>query len=187
MPLVEESMFIDAVKKCVVANGKFVPPAGRGALYVRPLLIASGIALSNIPDEYTLCIYCSPVGSYFKSGGREAVGIKVMVSESYNRSVIGGVGAVKMPGNYAPTFLPKKFAAEKGFDEVRETRKTEDWKTSFPSPPMFRSRSYSVRVLSNFTFLSASLLFVRPPRSFFWMVVALVILKKLLAPTSSSS
>lgn len=44
-----------------------VPPPGKGALYVRPLLIGSGPILGFAPaPEYTFLIYASPVGNYFK-------------------------------------------------------------------------------------------------------------------------
>lgn len=44
-----------------------VPPAGKGALYLRPLLMGSGPVLGLAPaPEYTFMIYASPVGNYFK-------------------------------------------------------------------------------------------------------------------------
>ena len=44
-----------------------VPPPGKGALYIRPLLIGSGAILGLAPaPEYTFLIYASPVGDYHK-------------------------------------------------------------------------------------------------------------------------
>jgi len=44
-----------------------VPPAGKGSLYIRPLLIGTGPILGLAPSpEYTFIIYVSPVGAYFK-------------------------------------------------------------------------------------------------------------------------
>lgn len=44
-----------------------IPPAGKGSLYVRPLLMGSGSVLGIAPaPEYTFLIYTSPVGNYFK-------------------------------------------------------------------------------------------------------------------------
>lgn len=44
-----------------------VPPPGKGALYIRPLLIGSGAILGVAPaPEYTFLIYASPVGDYHK-------------------------------------------------------------------------------------------------------------------------
>ena len=45
MPPVPESIFIDAVEQVVQANIDWVPPMGRGAMYVRPLLMGSGPVL----------------------------------------------------------------------------------------------------------------------------------------------
>ena len=42
MPPVPESIFIDAVEQCVQQNLRWLPPCGRGAMYVRPLLMGSG-------------------------------------------------------------------------------------------------------------------------------------------------
>ena len=39
MPPVPEDFFVNAVKEVVAANRRFVPPEGKGALYIRPLLI----------------------------------------------------------------------------------------------------------------------------------------------------
>ena len=44
-----------------------VPPQGKGALYLRPLLMGSGPILGLAPaPEYTFLIYAAPVGNYFK-------------------------------------------------------------------------------------------------------------------------
>ena len=42
---------------------------GKGALYLRPLLMGSGPILGLGPaPSYTFAIYCAAVGSYFKVG-----------------------------------------------------------------------------------------------------------------------
>lgn len=47
--------------------GSKVPPPGKGALYIRPLLLGSGAILGVAPaPEYTFLIYVSPVGDYHK-------------------------------------------------------------------------------------------------------------------------
>ena len=44
-----------------------IPPAGKGSLYIRPLLMGSGSVLGIAPaPEFTFLIYVSPVGNYFK-------------------------------------------------------------------------------------------------------------------------
>lgn len=44
-----------------------VPPPGKGAMYIRPLLMGSGPVLGVAPaSEYTFITYASPVGNYHK-------------------------------------------------------------------------------------------------------------------------
>ncbi|MEC9336715.1 MAG: branched chain amino acid aminotransferase, partial [Candidatus Thermoplasmatota archaeon] len=69
MPPVPESIFIDAIEQVVQANARWIPPMGKGALYVRPLLNGSGAILGVAPaPEYTFMVYSTPVGPYFKGG-----------------------------------------------------------------------------------------------------------------------
>jgi len=116
MPPVPESIFIDAVEQCVQANIKWVPPSGRGALYVRPLLMGSGPILGVAPaPSYTYLVYVTPVGPYFKGG---VSAIDLLISEDYHRAAPGGSGGVKAIGNYAPGMMPSKKAKAAGFAEV---------------------------------------------------------------------
>ena len=98
MPSPTIEQFIDAVKKTVLANQRWVlnlrldtlpeinflfmpknlcsknlgiyiqvPPHGRGALYIRPLLMGIGPNLGVKPaSEYKFLAYASPVGNYHK-------------------------------------------------------------------------------------------------------------------------
>ncbi|KAL6961267.1 Branched-chain-amino-acid aminotransferase, mitochondrial, partial [Sarracenia purpurea var. burkii] len=67
MPSPTIEQFVDAVKATVLANKRWVPPPGKGSLYIRPLLMGSGAVLGLAPaPEYTFLIYVSPVGNYFK-------------------------------------------------------------------------------------------------------------------------
>ncbi|MGB1623093.1 MAG: branched chain amino acid aminotransferase, partial [Candidatus Poseidoniaceae archaeon] len=58
MPPVPESIFVDAIEQVVHANRGWVPPCGRGALYVRPILFGSGPVLGVAPaPSFTFMIY----------------------------------------------------------------------------------------------------------------------------------
>ena len=88
MPPVPESIFVDAVEQVVEANKHWVPPTGKGAMYVRPLLMGSGPVLGVSPaPSYTFLIYVTPVGPYFK-GGMSA--IDLLISEHHHRAAPGG-------------------------------------------------------------------------------------------------
>ncbi|MDA0715442.1 MAG: branched-chain amino acid aminotransferase [archaeon] len=116
IPPVPESIFIDAVEQVVSANQKFIPPVGRGAMYVRPLLMGSGPVLGVAPaPSYTFLVYVTPVGPYFK-GGVQA--IELLISDVHHRAAPGGSGGVKAIGNYAPGMKPSKEAKAQGFAEI---------------------------------------------------------------------
>ncbi|PIN05239.1 Methionine transaminase [Handroanthus impetiginosus] len=67
MPAPTVEQFLEAVRVTVLANERWIPPAGKGSLYIRPLLMGSGAVLGLAPaPEYTFLIYVSPVGNYFK-------------------------------------------------------------------------------------------------------------------------
>jgi branched-chain amino acid aminotransferase len=116
MPEVPEAMFLDAIEQVVAANARWVPPTGKGALYVRPVLWGTGAILGVAPaPEYTFMIYVCPVGPYFK-GGMHPIALKV--SDEFHRAAPGGSGAVKAIGNYAPGMMPSQNAKRDGFAEI---------------------------------------------------------------------
>ncbi len=116
MPEVPEKIFLDAVIKTVQENSRWIPPFGKGTLYIRPLLMGSGPILGVSPaPEYTFLVYVSPVGPYFK-GGLKPTSLKI--SEKHHRAAPGGSGGVKAIGNYAPGMVPSQNAKKDGFAEI---------------------------------------------------------------------
>eukprot|EP00913_Durusdinium_trenchii_P004772 g4432.t1 len=129
MPPVPKELFLEMCYEAVRANADWVPPEGKGSLYLRPLLMGSGAALGVGPSpEFTFVIYVAPVGRtrhretgrwtrhgprstrrYFSGGGA-----RLRVETSHHRAADLGVGYVKAAGNYAPCFQPQKDAKEKG-------------------------------------------------------------------------
>ncbi|XP_042485883.1 branched-chain amino acid aminotransferase 2, chloroplastic-like isoform X2 [Macadamia integrifolia] len=113
-PTVEH--FVEAVKLTVLANKRWVPPPGKGSLYIRPLLMGSGDVLGVAPSpEYTFLIYVSPVGNYFKEG---LAPIHLIVENEFHRATPGGTGGVKTIGNYAAVLKPQSGAKAKGYSDV---------------------------------------------------------------------
>ncbi|KAG6505548.1 hypothetical protein ZIOFF_037908 [Zingiber officinale] len=136
MPSPSVDQFIHAVKQTVLANKRWVPPRGKGALYIRPLLIGSGPVLGLAPaPEYMFLVYASPVGTYFKvnlvvSHRKEFdvfnlnllqegwAPIHLVVEEKVHRATPGGTGGVKTISNYAPVLKAQKQAKSQGFTDV---------------------------------------------------------------------
>ena len=111
MAVVSEEMFLDAVHQVVQENIRWLPPNGRGELYIRPLIFGSGAILGVAPaPEYTFLVYAVPVGPYFK-GGMNPIALKV--SNEFHRAAPGGSGGVKAIGNYAPGMMPSKMRRQR--------------------------------------------------------------------------
>ncbi|XP_007201226.2 branched-chain-amino-acid aminotransferase 2, chloroplastic isoform X3 [Prunus persica] len=115
MPSPSPWQFLDAVKQTVLANKRWVPPTGKGTLYLRPLLIGSGSVLGVGPaPEYTFLIFASPVGSYHKG----LAALNLYVEDKLHRATPGGTGGVKSITNYSPVYLAQNQARAKGFSDV---------------------------------------------------------------------
>lgn len=117
MPEVPIDMFVEGVKEAVKRNLEFVPPHGTGAaMYIRPLLFASGqmLGLAPLAEEFTFAVTVSPVGGYFRSDGPEE-GLDALVMENHDRAAPMGTGAVKASGNYAADIEPVHMAKERGY------------------------------------------------------------------------
>ncbi|GAB4852428.1 Branched-chain-amino-acid aminotransferase, mitochondrial [Ancistrocladus abbreviatus] len=116
MPSPSVDQFINAVKQTVLANKRWIPPPGKGSLYIRPLLLGTGAALGLAPaPEYTFLIYASPVRNYFKEG---TAPLNLYIEDEYDRASRGGAGGVKAITNYAPGLRPLTRAKSRGFSDV---------------------------------------------------------------------
>jgi branched-chain amino acid aminotransferase len=113
MAVYPEDKFIEAVKKVVKANERFVPPYGSGAsLYIRPYMIGVGENVGVRPaPEYIFGIFVTPVGPYFKGGLTPCH----FVTSQYDRAAPKGTGGIKVGGNYAASLLAHKEAVDAGF------------------------------------------------------------------------
>lgn len=113
MPEVPVEKFIDACMQVVKANEDYVPPYGTGAtLYLRPFVIGVGDNIGVKPaPEYIFCVFCLPVGPYFKGG---MTPVNFLVSD-YDRAAPFGTGGAKVGGNYASSLYPHELAAKKGY------------------------------------------------------------------------
>ncbi|GKV53677.1 hypothetical protein SLEP1_g60194, partial [Rubroshorea leprosula] len=95
-------LFVDAVKQTVIANKRWVPPPGKGSIYVRPILVGSGPILRvGASPDYIFLVFATPV-----------------VEDKFHRAALGGTGGVKVIGNYSPTVKVLAQAKAKGFLDV---------------------------------------------------------------------
>eukprot|EP00877_Chromochloris_zofingiensis_P013018 jgi/Chrzof1/7970/UNPLg00030.t1 len=117
MPPVPAQQFIDAVASTVAANADYVPPAGKGSLYLRPLLLGSGPILGLGPaPSYTFTVFGAAVGAYFKGG--QLTPIDLIVEERFHRAAPGGMGGTKAAGNYSPVLVTQLEAKKSGYADV---------------------------------------------------------------------
>ncbi len=113
MPAVPESLFLDAVRELVRLDQGWIPPAEKGALYIRPVLFSVDPSLRVKPaDRFQFVIFTSPFGAYFSAP------IDVLVSERYVRAFPGGTGDIKPAGNYAAALLADQEARDAGCNAV---------------------------------------------------------------------
>lgn len=110
-------LFIEATKKVVKLNEEYVPPFGSGAsLYIRPVLLGTGAQVGVKPAaEYTLIIFVTPVGPYFKKSGAT---MSVVIERKYDRAAPHGTGHIKAGGNYGASMTPAEKGHNAGYDSV---------------------------------------------------------------------
>ncbi len=116
MPVVDENVFLDALKKLVLLEKDWIPHGEGTSLYIRPTMIATEPALGVHPaDEYLFFIVVGPVGAYYPQGFSPT---KIYVSEEYVRAATGGTGYIKAGGNYAASLYASKIATNMGYTQV---------------------------------------------------------------------
>jgi branched-chain amino acid aminotransferase len=113
LPEPPEALFLDGLRELVRLDRAWIPPAGQGALYIRPLLFSVDPSLRVAPAERCLfVVMTSPFGAYF------AEPVDVLVCDRYVRAFPGGTGDVKPAGNYGAALLADREARDAGFGAV---------------------------------------------------------------------
>jgi branched-chain amino acid aminotransferase len=113
MPPVPESLFLEGLRELVRLDQAWIPPAGAGALYIRPVLFSTDPSIRVKPAErFQLIIFTCPFGVYYSAP------VDVIVSERYVRAFPGGTGDIKPAGNYAAAMLADQEAREAGYGSV---------------------------------------------------------------------
>ncbi|KAI4342046.1 hypothetical protein MLD38_026708 [Melastoma candidum] len=115
MPAPSVEQFLDAVKQTVTANRHWVPPPGKGSLYIRPLLIGTGPGLAPRPStEVTFMVYANPVGNFHEASAP----MSLIIQDKFHRATPGGTGGIKSITNYSPVYKPTTEAKAAGFSDV---------------------------------------------------------------------
>ncbi len=113
MPEVPEDIFMGGLIELLKLDKDWVPTDEYGSLYIRPFIIATEEAIGVRPsDTYKFIIIMAPAGKYYSEP------LRVLVERSYFRAVEGGVGFVKVGGNYGRSLYPTKLAQQKGYQQV---------------------------------------------------------------------
>ena len=116
IPKMDPDFFVEAVTKTVKDNLDYVPPYGKGSLYVRPIVWGTAPAIGvRAVSDYTFVVFVSPVGSYFKDGIKP---LNLKVETDYHRAAARGIGNAKAIGNYSASLYPLTKAKKEGYDEV---------------------------------------------------------------------
>ena len=116
MPTVDPEFHLGAIEELVRLEHRWVPDRAGTALYIRPVMIATETSLEvRASHEYLHYIILSPVAPYFAEGFAP---VSVYVSRDFVRSVRGGTGEAKTPGNYAGSIAATEIALKKGYQQV---------------------------------------------------------------------
>jgi branched-chain amino acid aminotransferase len=113
MPEVPRSIFIDGTLALVQLDRNWIPETDGSALYVRPVLFATGETLGVKPSEsFRFIIETCPSAPYFSGA------VDLIAEDTYVRAFPGGTGAAKCGGNYAGSMIASLEAQKKGFHNV---------------------------------------------------------------------
>jgi len=113
MPEIPASTFIDGTMALVAVDRDWIPESAGSALYVRPVMFATGEQLGVRPSEtFRFIIETCPSAPYFSGS------VDLIAEDTYVRAFPGGTGAAKCGGNYAGSMLAALEAQKKGFHNV---------------------------------------------------------------------
>jgi len=116
MPHVDVDFTLEALKKLLTIDSRWIPTKEGTSLYIRPFMIATEECLGvKISAEYYFMIILSPVGSYYAEGLQPT---NIYVESHYVRAMEGGTGEAKCGGNYAASLKPYETAKKKGYSQV---------------------------------------------------------------------
>jgi branched-chain amino acid aminotransferase len=116
IPEIDGTFLLEALKKLISIDRRWVPRAPETSLYIRPTIIATDHYLGVRPSNtYRLFIILSPVGAYYPEGFNP---VSIWVTDKYVRTVRGGLGEAKTAANYAASLYGAEVAKKAGYTQV---------------------------------------------------------------------
>lgn len=113
MPGIPQEYFIEGISQLLKLDEEWIPTSPGASLYIRPFIIGTDEFIGVKPsDTYRFYIFTSPAGVYYNKP------VKVLVETNFIRAVEGGVGYVKVSGNYGRSLYPTKLAQQRGYDQI---------------------------------------------------------------------
>lgn len=116
MPPLDQENYLECIKQLVRLDHSWVPDQMGYSLYIRPTAIGTSPFLGvHASEEVKVYTILSPVGPYYSSKSKP---VTLLADEDNVRAWPGGVGNVKVGGNYAPTIDVGAKAMAKGYSQV---------------------------------------------------------------------
>jgi branched-chain amino acid aminotransferase len=113
MPAFPEEAFLHGLRELIRLDSAWVPPIGKGALYIRPCLFSTDDSVRVKPAErYLFVMFTFPFGTYYSGA------VDLLVAERHTRAFPGGTGDIKAAGNYAAALVADAEAKQAGFSAV---------------------------------------------------------------------
>jgi branched-chain amino acid aminotransferase len=113
MAPIAQRVFLDGLLELLRVDQDWVPRGQGGALYIRPVYVATEALLQVKPASvYQFVILTSPSGPYFSGA------VDLLAEPQFARACPGGTGDVKAAGNYAGSLLAAQAAQKQGCHTV---------------------------------------------------------------------
>lgn len=113
MAPIAQNVFLDGLLELLRVDEEWVPRGQGGALYIRPVYVATeGLLQVRPASVYQFMIVTSPSGPYFSGA------VDLLAEPQFARACPGGTGDVKAAGNYAGSLLAAQIAQKQGCHTV---------------------------------------------------------------------
>ena len=115
IPPISEEAFMKSLEHCLKANKDYMPKSNEEfKIYIRPYIkgLDGGYGVGPA-NNYIFCVQIFPYGDFV--GGKDS-SVNLISLEGKRRSHDGGIGSLKVSGNYAQTILDREKVRKKYFN-----------------------------------------------------------------------